>query len=67
MLVVVWKVPKLFINQLIVFLCELEWSLLKVILGVSMIDEGTEFASLYLSNLNILSKSLEAVRLRKSG
>ena len=48
MLVVVWEVPKLFINEHIVFLSELEWSLLKVILGVSMIDVGTEVASLYL-------------------
>lgn len=67
MLVVVWEVPKLFINELIVFLSELEWSLLKVVLGVSMIHEGTEFATLYLGKLNILRKSLEAVRLRKSG
>ena len=62
MLVILWEVLKFFIDELVIFFSELEWSLLKVIFSVSVVDKSTESTTLNLSHLEIiLGKSLEDV------
>ena len=60
MLVILWEVLKFFIDELVIFFSELEWSFLKVIFSVSVVDKSTESTTLNLSHLEvILGQSLE--------
>lgn len=60
MLIVIWELGNVNLHFLVVLLRELEWRLLQVVLGVTMIDECTKHSSLlWYHHVAALGLSLE--------